>query len=175
MVAVSATPLEYVRTWCRDCGGSGLTKEVYPGCAKCAQCWRPSRFDAWIEAHDRGIVYHLLHGHWTPPRWLRWLSWVMPRGRFAYQWNVALPCSHPLTALAYRPITCPTCRGVGTIGHWDLSARYRERITPPTPRTNYRPARYPPVAPIHTPRLAETTHTRMSVFDWQRGRYWHAR
>lgn len=151
MVAVSATPLEYVRVACPDCRGTRLTAKLFPGCSQCDTCWTPARFDAWIEAHDR-------------PRFFR---------RNRYRWNVALPCSHPLTALAYRPITCPTCRGVGTIGHWDLSAHFRERITPPTPRTSYRPARYPPVAPIHTPRLAETTRTRMSVFDWQRGRYWH--
>lgn len=171
MVA-AATPLEFVRIPCSDCRGSGQTTELYPGCRQCRAYWRPSSFDKWIEAHDRGIVYHLLHGHWTPPRWLGWLSWVMPRGRDRYEWNVALPCGHRFERLDFRPVNCRTCRGVGTIGHWELSAHYRERITPPAPRTSYRPSRYPPVAPMHTPLLAETTRTRLSLFDWQRGRNW---
>lgn len=150
MVAATAAPLEYVRVTCCDCHGSGQTTELYPGCAECRAYWRPLCFDAWIEAHDR-------------PHWFR---------RNRYRWNVALPCSHPLTALAYEPLACATCRGVGTVGHWELSRAFRERITPPAPRTSYRPARYPPVAPMHTPLLAETTRKSLTVFDWQRGRYW---
>lgn len=151
MAAISATPLEYTRRLCPDCHGTRLTAKLYPGCRACHACWTPTRFDAYIEAHDR-------------PRWFR---------RNRYRWNVALPCSHPLTALAYRPINCPTCYGVGTIGHWDLSQHYRERITPPATRTSYRPSRYPVITPMQTPPLAETPRAdRRRVYDWQRGRLW---
>lgn len=159
MVAISATPLEYVRTVCPSCHGFGTPAATQPACIVCGEQWTYTRFDQWIEAYDRPMS---------------WLSWLLPGRRNRYRWD-RLPCGHDLDFLTHAESICITCRGVGTIGHWDLSAHYRERITPPAPRASYRPARYPPVAPMHTPRLVETTRTRMSVFDWQRGRYWPAK
>jgi|SRR6185312_1827505 len=145
MAAALAAPLEYTRRTCFECHGSGQSVTLVPGCNQCRAYWTPARFDLWIEAHDR-------------PRWFR---------RNRYKWSVALPCGHEFQQLAYRPLTCVVCRGVGTIGHWELARSYYDRITPPASRTSYHPAHFPAIAPLGTPLLADER-----IWDWQRGRYW---
>lgn len=85
---------------CPHCQHGVTDAPLTPYCGRCHQSWRPARFEALMEACDRGLAF---------------FGWRLFRGN-RYRWRT-LPCGCSAEHLRYRVTLCRMCGGTGVRYH----------------------------------------------------------